>query len=362
MALIKCHECGNDVSTQAAACPRCGAPPLPPVIQTPPPVIPAYPPSPVPKPKRSFLLICIVLLFGGLVVVFVAIAIADALATKSQDAAKPVQPAASAVVKSTPSPVIPPPTAPTWDPAAVFTNDAVKPLYQIVAKRADDGGIRICGKANLPEKTKLGISLVQPWGEGNEKLLGESDAAVNAQGDFQSGGFTDHDIPYPEGDHTVHIYTYFNQAWQSSQILALLGTNGSRLPVAVLKLDDPEFPKQGGHIDQRLVLAFPGLSPAQKALTAVKEAKLFVQGHGQATDSVHYIVKFMQNTWAKTDPRAFQEIDWSAAADGPGKWIVTLNCYNDHKTDKAQWSYSEADGSVKYLDPLAKLLSYLPPE
>ena len=114
MALIKCHECGNDVSTQAAACPRCGAPPLPPVIQTPPPVIPAYPPSPVPKPKRSFLLICIVLLFGGLVVVFVAIAIADALATKSQDAAKPVQPAASAVVKSTPSPVIPPPTAPTW--------------------------------------------------------------------------------------------------------------------------------------------------------------------------------------------------------------------------------------------------------
>lgn len=27
MALIKCHECGNDVSTEAAACPKCGAKP-----------------------------------------------------------------------------------------------------------------------------------------------------------------------------------------------------------------------------------------------------------------------------------------------------------------------------------------------
>lgn len=27
MALIKCHECGGDVSTEASACPKCGAPP-----------------------------------------------------------------------------------------------------------------------------------------------------------------------------------------------------------------------------------------------------------------------------------------------------------------------------------------------
>jgi DNA-directed RNA polymerase subunit RPC12/RpoP len=26
MALIKCHECGNEVSDQAQACPKCGAP------------------------------------------------------------------------------------------------------------------------------------------------------------------------------------------------------------------------------------------------------------------------------------------------------------------------------------------------
>lgn len=29
MAIIKCHECGNDVSIDAAACPECGAKPTP---------------------------------------------------------------------------------------------------------------------------------------------------------------------------------------------------------------------------------------------------------------------------------------------------------------------------------------------
>jgi hypothetical protein len=29
MALIKCHECGNDISTEAASCPQCGAKPKP---------------------------------------------------------------------------------------------------------------------------------------------------------------------------------------------------------------------------------------------------------------------------------------------------------------------------------------------
>ena len=33
MALIKCKDCGGDVSTDAKACPRCGAPP-PPLIWT----------------------------------------------------------------------------------------------------------------------------------------------------------------------------------------------------------------------------------------------------------------------------------------------------------------------------------------
>jgi hypothetical protein len=44
MALTKCRECSGQVSTEAAACPHCGAPqravppPLPPQVQRPPPL------------------------------------------------------------------------------------------------------------------------------------------------------------------------------------------------------------------------------------------------------------------------------------------------------------------------------------
>ena len=40
MALISCKECGNSVSTQAVACPHCGAPQQPPVL----PPLPVQPP------------------------------------------------------------------------------------------------------------------------------------------------------------------------------------------------------------------------------------------------------------------------------------------------------------------------------
>lgn len=34
MALVKCHECGKDISTEALACPNCGAPTDPSKKQT----------------------------------------------------------------------------------------------------------------------------------------------------------------------------------------------------------------------------------------------------------------------------------------------------------------------------------------
>ena len=45
MALIACRECGKPVSTEATACPQCGAPPL----QLTPPKLPVQPPPLQPK-------------------------------------------------------------------------------------------------------------------------------------------------------------------------------------------------------------------------------------------------------------------------------------------------------------------------
>lgn len=66
MALIKCHECGNQVSTEAAACPACGA-----------------------KPKTPMSLI---IKFGGGFLLFVAVIIAvTAPSTSSKPATDAVE-------------------------------------------------------------------------------------------------------------------------------------------------------------------------------------------------------------------------------------------------------------------------------
>lgn len=69
MALIKCRECGNQVSTEAAACPHCGAPQkaAPPPVQ--PTVIVQH--APPPKKKIGFFSGCLLVIF--LCMVFTAI-------------------------------------------------------------------------------------------------------------------------------------------------------------------------------------------------------------------------------------------------------------------------------------------------
>lgn len=52
MALVKCPECGKDVSTTAKACPHCGA--EPPRTAAPPP-LPTTPPAPPKKKRRLWL-------------------------------------------------------------------------------------------------------------------------------------------------------------------------------------------------------------------------------------------------------------------------------------------------------------------
>ena len=53
---------------------------------------------------------------------------------------------------------------------------------------------------------------------------------------------------------------------------------------------------------------------------------------------------------------------WTAAKGAGGKWTVTLDCVDGGKKTAAQWEYDPQTQQVKYLDPLAKTLSYVPPE
>ena len=52
---------------------------------------------------------------------------------------------------------------------------------------------------------------------------------------------------------------------------------------------------------------------------------------------------------------------WSAKRAG-AKWIVTLDCQDGSTRKQAQWEYNPENGKVRYLDPLAKILSWMPAE
>ncbi len=68
MALIKCPECGNEVSTVAASCPKCGAPIASQGIQTPLATV-----QRTSKPLKAQGCLSVVLLCIGVIIFFVAI-------------------------------------------------------------------------------------------------------------------------------------------------------------------------------------------------------------------------------------------------------------------------------------------------
>ena len=91
------------------------------------------------------------------------------------------------------------------------------------------------------------------------------------------------------------------------------------------------------------------------AIDSVKSAKLYVQGQGQAVDTVNEIVAI----FAKAP--GFKPLGWSTEKMD-SKWVVTLDCEDGTSRKKAQWEFDPASRKVRYLDPLSKILSWVPAE
>lgn len=231
----------------------------------------------------------------------------------------------------------------------LFARDPL--IQQVSARRIENGGIIILGKANLPKGTKLMIDLSR-----SGRPLGQSKVIVNEDGNFSSEPFTNKNKPHISGLYKVTIYSYFTEIWQSDEVLAKVGENGSKLPAAQLVPDDPEFPKAGGHLSVSFDISFPGISLELQAIQAVKDAILTLPEKGRSADPIKNVVALFEKAGG------FKAIDWSAKQSSNGTWIVTLNCIDAKKRKQAQWEYNPKTKTVKYLDPLAKILSWLPRE
>ena len=236
-------------------------------------------------------------------------------------------------------------------------------IKQIVAQRDANGAILIIGQANLPKGTKIMIDLIR----GN-KLLGQSTVYLAEEGKFKSDAFTDRGKPYPEGSYKISLMSYFTKIWQSADVLAKVGENGILLPQLLLTPDDPEFPNATKHLEVNLDIVFPKvLTPKisskqevvnldNEIIKAVQEAYLEIPGKGRSADPIIKVVALFEKAGG------FKALKWSAKLGAKEKWVITLDCIDAGKQKQAQWEYDPKLKSVKYLDPLAKILSWLPAE
>lgn len=311
MGLISCSVCGTRISDAAKACPSCG--------------------HPMKKAAKSYG--C-----GTLVAISLAgLALVSLLSTcQSSSERTPAAPASL----PTQQPVVPAYSLPVGDSASLLLS------FDVV--RETDGSITVRGVALLPPKTQILVERVSPDGQN----LGQSKTVVGAGGAFIAAGFSDLGKPIPPGRGAFETRAHFNTLWQPAAVLDLVGVGGSKLPRALITPDDPEFPDQGGHWVEKREVVFPDISPETIAIERVKAAKLHVQGKGRSPTAVKDVV-----SWYASTP-GFAVRGWSAARSGE-KWIVTLDCSDGGNPRQAQWEYDPATGSVRYLDPLSKILSWL---
>lgn len=311
MGLISCPACGARISEAAQACPSCG--------------------HPLKKAAKSSG--CGALLAIGLGV-FVLIPMLSTCQGPSEHTS-----AASAVLPA-PQPVAPAYSLPPTDSQSL--------LSSIEVVRETDGAITVRGVSLLPPKTQILVERVSPSG----RNLGQVKTVVGSGGAFIAAGFSDRGKPIAPGRGAFEIRSHFNVHWQPEEVLDIVGLGGSKLPRAVITPDDPEFPDQGGHWVEKREIVLPEIAPETIAIERVKAAKLNVQGRGRSPTAVNEVV-----AWYASNP-GFAVRGWSAEQSGE-KWIVTLDCSDGGKPRQAQWEYEPATGSVRYLDPLSKILSWL---
>ena len=312
MSLINCPACGAKVSSAADACPACG--------------------HPMKKAAKSYG--CGTLAAIGLA----ALALVSLLSTCQSSSER-----TSAAPASLPAQQ---PAAPAYNlPPA----DSQSLLSSIDVIRETDGSITVRGVSLLPPKAQIWVERVSPSGQN----LGQAKTVVGTGGAFIAAGFADEGRPIAPGRGAFEIRSHFNAFWQPEEVLNVVGLGGSKLPRAVITPDDPEFPDQGGHWVEKREVVFPEIAPETIAIERVKAAKLDVQGQGRSPTAVNGVV-----AWYASNP-GFAVRGWSAQQSGE-KWIVTLDCSDGGQPKQARWEYDPASGSVRYLDPLSKILSWLP--
>jgi len=227
-------------------------------------------------------------------------------------------------------------------------------FIQPSASRGPQGEVVIEGKTNLPDGLIIGVELH------NGKKLAAQDFKVRVYGgQFQSTGFTNLGSPYAPGRYRVHFLSYFNVAWQTPEILALVGDGGSRLRGNLFKLTDPDVIDGDRALDLNATLSFPPLSQGAKAITLVKAAVLISNGSRSSANVGTLVGSFM--TIRGVTPHNGWTAKRMALASGDDTYMVTFDFIDSRVGEmEAVWSANLTTGPVHFTNKAAKNLSWQP--
>jgi hypothetical protein len=239
------------------------------------------------------------------------------------------------------------PQRPVWSPPPDSTRSLIAALD---AERDSKGAVVFKGRILLPPGTTVWLTVKL-----GKRLDEPIKVHLGADGSFVSKGYTRNDSPPRAGRYRIEVVSWFNGAWQSPDVLNLVGEDGANLPKAALMPVDREFPLAAGRLEEVRTITFPELSQDMVAIEAVRNARLSTPEHGLSADPVKGVVAWFESAETHAD-------GWTAAQSANGCWVVTLHIIDNQKPIQAQWEYNPQSKTVRYLDPVAKTFSWLPSE
>ena len=246
------------------------------------------------------------------------------------------------------------------------------------ASRLVDGRIVISGSTNLPEGLKLWVNVEEgklPLGApkslaGDENVIVHSGkittqplwmAVPNTR--FTKTGWptginvNDREVPFPARAFKVHFVSYFNGAWQSKEIIAVVGGEGAKpLKGKIIKAENPDVIDSSKIVDYTPTFTFPPLSPEGKAISLVRAAIMTVPDEGRSTGDVQAVVDMFM-----VSPGLKIANGWAAKKDGATTYTVSFDFINGSQGEQqALWQADLATGKVKYVNENGKLFSWAP--
>lgn len=121
----------------------------------------------------------------------------------------------------------------------------------LAARRDANGEIVVNGTLSLPSGTRTWVELYEPGAAAGADPIGRAELYLGPGGAFEAGPFK-----LQIGRQVrVLLTSHFSRSWQGTDVLALVGVNGTKLPRSALTPNNPQAPQSGAHLEHSTILA-----------------------------------------------------------------------------------------------------------